>query len=153
MARSWGFTKRQTKCAVTVGVAVFLIAVTPRIYIFGVTFGLWQPLTRPLGVSSTARYVSWIEDGTWFDCVVDSKRNVDTCRAWGSDGRLLADGDFRLECQGRAATEAELRPSSVDSSGGRGYAIYLFGEQGARSRTLLPVTSENQNPCPQTRVQ
>jgi hypothetical protein len=132
---------------------VIALIITARpIYIFGVVFGLWQPWNRPLGVSPAARYVSWIEDGTWFDCAVDSMRNVDTCKAWDSNGRVLADGDFRLECQGRAATNAELRPSSVDSSGGHGYAIYLFGKDGARSQTLVPVTNQQQNPCPQVEV-
>lgn len=152
MARSWAFTKCRVKWAVAIGVSVALIALARPIYIFGVVFGIWQPMTRPTGVSSTARYVSWIEDGTWFDCAVDSKRNVNTCKAWDSDGRLLADGDFRLECQGRAATKAELRPSAVSSSGGHGYAIYLYGDKGARSRTLVPVTTEVQNPCPKVTI-
>jgi len=144
--------KRRVKWAVAIGVAIALIALARPIYVFGVVFGIWQPITRPPGVSLVARYVSWLEDGTWFDCAVDSRRNVDTCKAWDSDGRLLAAGDFRLECQGRAATKAELHPSSVSSSGGRVYAIYLFGKDGARSRTLLPITSEQQNPCPQATV-
>lgn len=151
MARSWAFTKR-VKWAVAIGVVVAMIALARPIYIFGVVFGIWQPMTRPPSVSSAARYVSWIEDGTWFDCAVDSKRDVDTCKAWDSDGRLLAAGDFRLECQGRAATKAELHPSSVSSSGGHGYAIYLFGKEGAHSRTLVPVTNEQQNPCPQATI-
>ena len=145
-------TRRRVKGAVVICIGVALIAMARPVYIFGVVFGLWQPWTRPFGVSSSARYVSWIEDGTWFDCAVDSKRNMNVCRAWDSSGRLLADGDFRLECQGRAATKAELRPSSISSSGGHCYAIYLYGKEGARSRSLVPVTSEQQNPCPQTTI-
>ena len=120
------------------------------LYILGVVFGIWQP--RPHDVTPAARYVSWIEDGAWFDCAVDSRRDVDVRKAWDSDGRLIASGHFRLECLGRAAAKAELRPSSVNSSGGHAYAIYLFGENGARSRTLVPVTSEGQNPCPQVTI-
>jgi hypothetical protein len=147
MARS-----RAIKWVVAVGAVVALIALVRPTYIFGVVFGIWQPLTKPPGVSSAARYVSWIEDGTWFDCTVDSKRNVNPCKAWDSNGRLLADGDFRLECQGRAATNAELRPASVSSGGGHAYAIYLFGKAGGRSRTLVPVDSAQQNPCPQVTI-
>jgi hypothetical protein len=145
-------TRHGTKWAVVTGAAVALIALMWPIYKFGVVFGVWQPFTKPPGISSAAHYVSWIEDGTWFDCAVDLKRNVNTCKAWDSDGRLQADGDFRLECQGRAATNAELRPSSVSSSGGRGFAIYLFGKDGARSQTLVPVTNGRQNPCPKVTI-
>jgi hypothetical protein len=122
------------------------IAATVRpIYVWGIVYGLWQPLKRPASVSKTAHYVSWIEDGNWFDCSVDRRRNVDVCKAWDADGRLLADGDFRLEGEDRAATESELRPSNVTSSEGRTYAIYLFGEQGARSKMLVPVKRNAEN--------
>jgi hypothetical protein len=141
---------RQRVMAVVTGVALATLA-WPA-YILGVVLGLWQPLQRPSGVSLSARYVSWIEDGTWFDCVADSRRNVDVCKAWDSNGRVLADGDYRLECQGRAAVGNELRPSSVSSSGGHGHAIYLFGQEGARTRTLVPVTNERQAPCPEVRI-
>ncbi len=73
-----------------------------------------------------------VEDGTWFDCRVDVRRNVDVCRAWDDTGRVLANGDFRLECQGRAATELELRPSGVSRGDGRVYGITLFGAKGYR---------------------
>lgn len=144
-------TKRGTRWAAVV-VTVVMTAVARPVYIVGVAFGIWQPLSRPSDVSSAARYVSWIEDGTWFDCAVDSKRNVNSCKAWDSSGQLLADGDFRVECQGRAATKAELRPSFVSSSGGHGYAIYLYGKEGARSLALLPVTSAVPAPCPNVSI-
>ena len=155
MERLWEFAlryagdrRRRAKLLVVI-VVVAMIALARPIYIAGVTVGVLQPLTRPSGVSGSARYVSWIEDGIWFDCGVDSKRNVDTCKAWDSNGRLLAFGDYRLECEGRAATEAELRPSFV---GGPDSAIYLFGKDGPRSKTLLPVTNQQQNPCPRVTV-
>jgi len=113
------------------------------VYVFGVAFGLWQPLTRPRSVSASARYVSSIEDGTWFDCSVDSKRNVDFCKAWDFEGHLIADGDFRLEGQDRAATNAELRPSFVISSGGHAYMIYLYGKAGSQSAVLVPVDARH----------
>jgi hypothetical protein len=122
-----------------VGLGLALAALSWPAYIGGVAFGLWQPLTRPAGVSSEARYVSQIEDGTWFDCVVDQKRDVNICKAWDFEGHLVANGSFRLEGEDRAATRAELRPSSVVSSGGHAYMIYLFGDEGAHSRTLVPV--------------
>jgi len=137
--------------AVAVALAGLGFAVHP-LYVEGVIFGLWQPLQRPPGVSSKAHYVSSIEDGTWFDCSVDLVKNVDTCKAWDSYGAPLADGDFRLECLGRAATAKELRPSSVSSSGGHAYAIYLFGEHGARDLTLVPVSNEHPKPCPEVTI-
>lgn len=120
-------------------VAILSIAATWPVYILGVVIGLWQPLTRPSAVPSSAHYVSSIEDGVWFDCFVEPRRNVDTCKAWDFGGRLLADGDFRLEGEDRAANSAELRPSAVISSGGHAYMIYLFGKDGAYSRVLVPV--------------
>ena len=145
-------TKRRIGWVLAAAIGVASIFFVRPVYVFGVVFGLWQPWTRPVGVSKAAHYVSWVEDGTWFDCILDSKRNVDVCRAWDGTGRLLADGDFRLECQGRAASSAELRPSSVSSSGGHAYAVYLFGEKGSKSETLVPVTSEHDNPCPHVTI-
>ena len=72
-------------------------------------------------MSAAARYVSMVEGGTWFDCSVDSKRNVDVCSAWDPWGRPLGGGDFRLECEGRAATKSELSPTTALSSDGRIY--------------------------------
>lgn len=119
-------------------VSVLAAAAWPT-YILGVAFGLWQPLTRPSSVSASAHYVSSVEDGTWFDCSVNVERNVNSCKAWDFGGHLIADGEFRLEGKDRAATASELRPSSVISSGGRAYMIYLFGKAGAKSGVLVPV--------------
>jgi len=126
------------RVVLTAGVVTGLASIWPA-YILGIAFGLWQPVTRPAGVARRAHYVSSIEDGTWFDCSVDSVRNVNRCRAWDFTGKLIADGDFRLEGEDRAATAAELKPSSVTSSGGHAYMIFLFGRAGARSRVLVPV--------------
>ena len=122
--------------------SLLIVAAWP-VYILGVAFGLWQPLTRPQGVSASAKYVSSIEDGTWFDCSVNSTRNVNTCKAWDFEGRLLADGDFRLEGKDRAATKAELKPSAVLSNGGHAYMIYLFGKAGAQSDILVQVNDRH----------
>jgi len=99
-------------------------------------------------VSAAARYVSMVEGGTWFDCSDDSKRNVDVCSAWDPWGRPLGGGDFRLECEGRAATKSELSPTTALSSDGRIYMIYLNGKDGAQSRTLVPVTRDGKGDCP-----
>ena len=61
------------------------------------------------------------------------------CRAWDSEGALLADGAFRLEETGRAAVGRELRPSHVERDKHQVYRIYLFGEHGAFSKALVPV--------------
>jgi hypothetical protein len=134
--------------AIAVGLTVVALALVRPTYNFGVVFGIWQPFTRPPGVSAAARYVSDVEGGTWFDCSVDTKRNVDVCSAWDPDGRALGGGDFRLECEGRAATKSELKPSSVISSDGQSYMIYLYGKDGAESRTLVSVTRDGKGGCP-----
>jgi len=130
--------KRMIRKIIVIGIGAVLFAAAWPLYNLGVAFRLWQPL-RPAGVSPSARYVSLIEDGTWFDCTVDSQRNVNVCRAWNTSGKLVADGQFRLEGDGRAAIGSELRPSRVLGTDGKAYMIYLFGEHGALSRALVPV--------------
>lgn len=122
-----------------VGAAILAIALAGPVYKLGIVLGLWQPATRPASVSESAHYVSLVEDGTWFDCRVDSKRNVDVCRAWDANGKLIAAGDFRLEGENRAAEKSELHPSWVATSDGRAYMIYLFGKHGAFTSALVPV--------------
>jgi hypothetical protein len=116
-----------------------LVAAVPA-YHLGIVFNLWQPLTRPRGVSSSAHYVSIVEEGTWFDCHVDFKRNVDACKAWDPDGRLIADGDFLLEEENRPASESELRPTHVACGDGHVWRIDLYGKDGNFSKTLVPVS-------------
>ena len=82
-------------------------------YSVGITLGFRQPLVRPTTVSAGAKYVSIIKNGTWFDCSIDSRRNVNVCTAWDYKGRLLITGDFRLKGQNRAATKDELYPSAI----------------------------------------
>ena len=116
--------------------------VAPFAYRVGVVFGLWQPVTRPPQVPNAAHYVSSIEDGTWFVCTLDSSRDLNFCKAWDPYGNVLADGEFRIECQGRAANLLELRPSRVSRSAGKTFAIFLYGADGSESGpTLVPVTS------------
>jgi len=102
------------KRLVLIVVALLLVVAAWSVYNFGVLFGFWQPLTRPRNVSASARYVSIIETGAWFDCSVDSERNVDVCKAWDPDGRLIADGGFRLQGEDRAATTLELKQTAAD---------------------------------------
>src|SRR5258708_584013 len=91
----------------------FLIASILPLYKTGVSLGFWQPITRPSTVSRAAQHVTTLKQATWFDCHVDETRNVDVCRAWDNKGRLIADGDFRLEDEDRAATASELHPSYI----------------------------------------
>jgi hypothetical protein len=126
-----------------VGIGFLLIAATPRIYTFGVVFALWQPLVRPLGVSSAARYVSRLKSSAWFDCSVDRTKNVDACRAWDDAGHLIAYGDFRLDGEKRAATATELRPSQVQIYPGHPELawIYLSDAKSDFGKILVPVNS------------
>ena len=88
-----------------------------------------------------------IEEGTWFDCSVDSARNVDICKAWAPDGRLIASGDFRLVGEDRAATPVELRPALARSGAGRAY-IHLNGMDGAFSKTLVQIDDRHPHSYP-----
>lgn len=126
--------------AILIAVILVLLAAAWPAYNFGIALGFWQPITRPKGVPRSARYVSLLEDGTWFDCSVDARRDLDVCKAWTQDGKLIADGEFRLEGEGRAASKSELRPSRVLTTNGRAYMIYLFGDHGAFSKVLVPVS-------------
>lgn len=121
------------------GLAMATAVLGYALYLTGLWFDLWQPLIRPRGVSSNARFVHVGEGSTWFECSVDSKRNVNPCRAWDSYGKLLADGDFQLVDESRAATVAELRPSMVGSRKADGLSreIYLFGPNGQLMGRLL----------------
>jgi hypothetical protein len=105
-----------------IGTAIVLTVGYIYVYPYGIWLGLWQPLSRPSNVSARARYISVIEDGSWFDCSIDEERNVNVCRVWDYDGRVRAEGDFRYEDEPRAAKREELYPSLL---AGRD-TIYLF---------------------------
>ena len=102
------------------------------IYKAGVFLMWWAPLTRPPTVSRTAHHVFLWESEGWFDCSVDTTRDVDVCQAWDGFGRLIASGDFRLKDENRAATGDELHPSTTGPSDQQGLSntIYLFGPKG-----------------------
>jgi len=110
-------------------VIAFVLAIGYLGYLFGVVSGWWNPLVRPAGVSPTAHYVFIWESAGWFDCSVDHQENVNVCKAWDATGRLCASGRFRLKGEGRAATEAELKPSALGPTelDGSTRTIYLFG--------------------------
>ncbi len=142
---------RKVKWTILAALVAMSSAAAPVVYKLGIAFGLWQPVRRPRGVSPAAQYVSWIEGGTWFECSADMKRNLDFCRAWDEDGRSLGSGAFRIECEDRAATQDQLRPSSAISGGGSLYMIYLFGDRGPQTMTLVHVDSAGRTPCAQVR--
>ena len=123
---------------------VLYIAALWLLCLIAVPFGLWEPLTRPSGVSWRAHYIPTLTSGAWFDCSVDRKRDVDSCKAWDDEGHLIAFGNYRLDGENRAATEFELRPSMVlGTPGGPKLAwIYLFKDYNSFGRTLVPVNGE-----------
>ena len=132
-------------CSLTVALA----GVGWFLYSFGIFAGWWGPLTRPAGVSRRAKYVTIVESAAWFDCTVDAGRNVDVCKAWDTNGRLVTAGCFRLEGENRAATVEELHPSSVGASRAAGLppdTITLFGPNHLIwGKTLVRVDSAG---CP-----
>jgi hypothetical protein len=127
--------------------AVALIAALHPIYITGIAFGVWQPLSRPVGVSAKARYVETLKSAGWFECSVDRLKDVNVCRAWDRDGKLVAFGNYRLDGENRAATLIELRPSTVESYPDHPNLawIYLFDAHNTiMGRTLVPVNEAGQ---------
>lgn len=132
------------KILLIIGVLVLLIVV-PSGYQLGISLGVWPPLTRPPGVSRSARYVSFFEMPAWFDCSVNASRNTNTCKAWNRRGRLLADGEFQVENENRAAIASELRPVMVgcDKKDGKLVkVIYLGGQMGISGKRLIAVDNQ-----------
>ena len=125
-----------------IAVVTLILSVRPA-YELGVELGLWQPVTRPSGVSPRARYVSRLKSSGRFDCSVDHGRNVDACRAWDDAGQLVAYGNFRLDGEKRAATATELRPSKVQLYPGHPELawIYLSDAKGDFGKVLVPVNA------------
>jgi hypothetical protein len=129
------------RIALTLGCAALIASLRP-VYLIGVGFGLWQPLSHPSGVSRSARYVGAFKTAGWFDCSVDSAAHVDICKAWDTDGKLIAFGRYRLDGEDRAATQHELRPSMVQLYPGHPDLawIYLFDDHRTiMGKTLIPV--------------
>ena len=121
-----------------VDIAIVLLGLSYPTYVVGVALNVWQPLTRPRGVPKRAHYVDAFKSAAWFDCAMDSRRNVNVCEAWDDEGRLIASGDYRLDGENRAAREIELRPFTIHRgpNGNPKLAwIYLFGSKGASSFT------------------
>jgi hypothetical protein len=129
-----------------IGIGLAALVAAFPVYHLGIALSLWQPLIRPRGVSASAHYVSIVEEGTWFDCHLDFKRNVDVCKAWDPDGRLIVDGDFLLEGENRPASESELRPTHVARGDGQVWRIDLHGKDGNFSKALVPVSVNRAHP-------
>ena len=123
------------------GGLVFIASLRP-VYLIGVSLGFWQPLTRPTSVPKRARYVDTFKSAAWFDCSIDRTKDVNICRAWDTNGNLVAFGNYRLDGENRAATALELRPSQVHLYPGHPNLawIYLFGDhREIVGKTLVPV--------------
>jgi len=121
---------------------LILIASLRPVYLIGVSLGFWQPLTRPTSIPTRARYVDTLKSDAWFDCSIERTKDVNICRAWDSDGNLIASGNYRLDGENRAATAPELRPSQVHLYSGHPNLawIYLFGDhKKIMGKTLVPV--------------
>jgi hypothetical protein len=137
----------RSKRAALIGGGIIFGALAYFVYLIGIGFDLWQPLTRPAGVSSRARYTSDLTRGWWIDCSVDDSHDVDVCKAWDDNGKLVAFGNYRLDEKNRAATEEELRPSVVHPGPPDRPAlawIYLYKGHETRGRLLVPVNAAGQ---------
>ena len=110
------------------------------VYVVGVALNLWNPLTRPLAVPRRATHVNAFKSAAWFDCGVDSHRNVDVCRAWDEQGHLIAFGNYRIDGQDRAANNEELRPWSVRPGPNHNPRLaWIHRSDGGSPLTLVPV--------------
>jgi len=122
---------------------ILLVILAKPAYHIGVTYNLWQPLTRPANVPARARFYATPNDEAWFDCTIDRARDVNPCTAWDSDGRVIARGKFRLIDKHRAADASELHPSMVKRYPGGHHPelawIELYGKDGLFSNRLVPV--------------
>ncbi len=127
-------------------VVSILAAISWPAHQLGVALGFWQPIRRPPSVSTHARYIPAAKSAAWFDCSFGVVTNVDVCRAWDEQGRLVAHGKYRLDGENRAATERELRPSTVIPVPGHPELswIWLFGSKGTFSKVLVPVNEAGQ---------
>ncbi|MBC7927253.1 MAG: hypothetical protein H7039_16515 [Bryobacteraceae bacterium] len=106
-------------------VLVLLIGVP--VYQYGILLGLWKPLTRPPSVSREAVHVAGFKTPpTWFDCRFDAVQDLNPCSVWSGDGKLIFEGQFRLEGQRHAAPPELLRPSGY-SYAAYGISIHLRG--------------------------
>lgn len=121
--------------------AVGVVIATCPVYLTGVALGLWQPLSRPIGVSARARYVETLRSAGWFDCSVDRIKDADVCKVWDRDGRLVAFGHYRLDGENRAARAAELRFWYVEHYTGHPDLAWIYlSDHG----TLVPVNDTGQ---------
>jgi hypothetical protein len=118
--------------------AVLTIATLVAAYFAGIELNFWPPLNRPPEVSRHARHFSNVKGSTWFDCRVDTARDVDLCAAWDESGRVIAYGAYRIDGANRAATAAELRPLRCNVHRLPQLSwIYLEGE-----KVLVPVNRD-----------
>jgi hypothetical protein len=126
---------------VLVVAAVALVVATRPVYLVGVAFGMWQPLSRPSAVSARSRYVETLKSAGWFDCSIDRIKDVDVCRVWDRDGKLVAFGNYRLDPENRAARATELRYRRVEDYTGHPNLAWIYLSD---QRTLVPVNDAGQ---------
>ena len=85
-------------------------------------YQVYAPMYRPKSVPRYALWVGGADGGAYVHCTLDLTHNANPCTVWNdSTGLVVESGNYRLEKEGRAASEAELQPSFPDF-GGR---IYL----------------------------
>jgi hypothetical protein len=68
------------------------------------------PTHRPNAVPANAVWAGGPDGGSYFLCTVDQARNVNPCTVWNEEtGEVMANGDFWVSGQDRAATSDELK--------------------------------------------
>jgi len=103
------------------------VVICVPVYREGILLGVWPPLTRPYSVPREATHVAGFKFApTWYDCRFDPVKDVNPCRIWSGDGKLMFAGDFRLEDVGHAAPPELLRPSTYQRTS-EGILIDLYG--------------------------
>jgi hypothetical protein len=69
-----------------------------------------KPTKRPAGVPADAVWAGGADGGAYILCSLDGARGVDRCSVWNDyTGKTDGPGDYQLEKEHRAATNAELK--------------------------------------------
>jgi hypothetical protein len=109
-------------------ISIALIGIAASLFLAGIiacdSDAKLEPKTRPSRVPGDAVWVGGADGGAYVRCAVDVIRKVNPCSVWNDyTGDLVESGNYRLQMQGRAATESELRIRFPDFDG----SIYLEG--------------------------
>ncbi len=83
------------------------------------------PWKRPPNVPQNAVWAGGPDGGAYILCTVDKVRDVNPCSVWNQSSGDMRSGSFRLEKEGRAASQSELNYEGAIITGDHQGTIYL----------------------------